>query len=230
LSEIAAKNDLQLMIISTDNADNVLRKISRKVEAGSKSGHMQYQTNAEFFNKLAGDDNRRPVEIAVLDDVDKQFVVQWTRFDKKQEEIESMPIGLEALPLHMSLHTITVFQPGRERQKELDSRIIENINSWLQFFIISSAVLGFIALGTSWCLWKKIWNPKKPVNEAFSIKYYLLLIVHRLLFLLIHLPVLGLFSFIWMIVYFIYRVINFILIKPIFWLTGMLLTLSRKVI
>jgi len=230
LKKVAEENDLQLTILSSDSPHKALSNIRRKLKPEYKDGRIQYQTNAEYFNQIADANQTNMIEISVSERGDRQLAVQWINKEHDLERAVNKSPGLMMLPLHISLHSITVLQPDRERQKELDARIIENINSWLQFYIISSAVLGFIAIGTSWRLWKKIWQPDKPTDPGWNIGYYLLLVVHRLLFILIHLPLLGLFSFIWMIIYVSYRIINFVLIVPVVWISGALFCLTRRLI
>ena len=228
LKKVADENDLQLTVLSTDNPHKALRDISRKIKPEYKDGQLQYQTTAQYFNLIAGTNKASEIEISVSGRGNRQLAVQWIRKDQDQKSKVKRSSELVMLPLHASLHSITVLQPDRERQNELDARIIENVNSWIQFYIISSSVLGVIAIGTSWRLWKKIWQPDKPKETAWSIRYYLLLVIHRLLFLLIHLPLLGLISFIWMLIYISYRIINFILIMPILWLSRILFSLTRR--
>jgi len=229
IKKVAVENDLQLTIISSDNTHKALSNISRKVKSEYKDGKIQYQTNAEFLNKIAEASETKLIEISVTERVDSQLVVQWiNREHELLAEKYSSP-QIKTIPFHVTLHSISIIQPDRERQKELDARIIENVNSWLQFYIISSTVLGFIAIGTSWRLWKKIWQPEKPLDSRWNVSYYLLLILHRLIFLILHLPLLGLFSFIWMVIYMSYRIINYSLIIPIVWITCALRSMVRRI-
>ncbi|MCK5663078.1 MAG: hypothetical protein KAI17_06310, partial [Thiotrichaceae bacterium] len=108
--------------------------------------------------------------------------------------------------------------PDQQRSQELNDRIIPGIPSWIQFYILFSVILGFITPGTSWRLWKKIWALRPRREYQYLIAFLLSWLLHRLFFLILFMPVLGGFSFIWFLILTTYQIIKFTLFQPARWI------------
>ena len=221
LQMLASENDLHLVILDSDRPDLVLKKISRSMHQAVKAKQLQFDNMGDFFNRLIDTDGIKKLELNTSRSGENQIAIQW----QAAKSVETNTLAKEALihlPSHVLLHSVLSHIPDKERSRELDLRIIPNVSSDIQFYVIVSVVLGFTSLGTSWKLWRKIWPLKKRKEHRHLVVFLLLWPIHRLLFLLLFLPTLGLFSFLWLLLLIIYKVFDWTLIRPSRWLYRLL--------
>ncbi|MGQ0673728.1 MAG: hypothetical protein ACT4N2_12745 [Hyphomicrobium sp.] len=84
------------------------------------------------------------------------------------------------------------FMPDRERQEELDARIIPGVPSWLQLTYIGSLVAGLLGLEFSRQWWGRLWPPEQRGEYSGALGYQAARSVRMTMFLLIFLPLVGL--------------------------------------
>ena len=214
LQAIAADNDIKLVVLDSDRPGLVLKKVSRSMRRAAENQQMQFDTMGDFFNRLAVSDSRNKLELQTSSSGENQMAIQWKVAKSVSEDRLVDADVLVHMPVHLLLHSALVTMPDRARSHELDNRIIPNIPSMIQFYVLISVVLGFTALGTSWKLWRKIWLLKTRREYSNIMVLILLWPLHRLLFLLLFLPLLGMFSFIWLVMSVIYKVFDWTLIRP----------------
>lgn len=220
IQQLADENDIHLVVIDSDRPKQVLKNISQLMEKAVKNNTSLYQSMGDFFDRLKDSSNPGFMELITSRSGNNQFVIQWINRDRVETGSitnKSAEIIMD-VPVHILLHSVIMQMPDRERSRELDARIIPNVSSWITFYIIMSTVLGFVALGSSWILWRKIWRLEKRNEYKYLIGFVLSWTLHRILFILLFIPVLGTFSFIWMILSVFYKVIYFIVFKPARWL------------
>ena len=126
------------------------------------------------------------------------------------------------MPLNLLAKSAMLIQPNEARAKELDDRIHPLIPSWVHLSLIASLAIGLVSYKTSWFLYLKLWSSPVRVNyrtwHAFTIRYLL----HRLGFVLLYLPLLGFISPIYILITWTYKIIHFLLIRPVYWVLSKL--------
>lgn len=219
LQKAAEDNDIHLVILDTDKPDLLLKKIAHSMQQAFQNNHIQHDTTADFFNRLVDPINPNQLELQLSHSGKTQMAIQWKANKTDMLDVTNTPSEiLKHMPAHLLLHSALSHTPDQQRSKELHDRIIPGISSDIQLYVIASIILGFTALGTSWKLWKKIWFLKARSEYSHLILFFMLWPVHRLLFLLLFIPALGMFSFFWLVISIIYRVFNFIFIRPSRWM------------
>jgi len=217
LRQVTDENDIQLIILESDQPAAVLKKVSHAMQSAKGRGDTLYDTIGDFFNRLTDPANPTPIKLHSSRSGEHQIAIQLKAADTKSVEGASTAELALQVPLHLLLKSAIFHAPDQARSRELDDRIIPNVPSTIQFYIISSVVLGFFALNTSWRLWKRVWRLKPRREYRYLFLFLLLWPLHRLLFVLLFIPLFGNFSFIWLIVTSIYWVLDRILIRPVRW-------------
>ena len=219
LHQLAADNDIQLVILESDRPQAVLKMLARETHQARGGVGMLYDTVGDFFNRLVDPANPRPLELRSFRNGEQQMAIQWRAVPLAgAEDVAKLSVEMvQHLPLHLLLKSSTLLGPDEARRRELHDRIVPNVPSWIQFYLIYSAVLGVIALQTSWRLWKKMWALRVRREYPHLLLFLLLWPIHRLLFVVLFIPLFGGFSFFWLILSSIYRVFNFLLFRPVRW-------------
>ncbi len=220
LQQVADDNDIHLVVLDSDRPDLVLKKVSHSMQKAVKDQAAQYDSIGDFFNRLGDPDSPNRLELHASRSGKNQIAIQWkaTKAATTGNMVNASAEILKHMPVHLLLHSTFFYIQDQERSKELDARIIPNISSNIQFYVIISVVLGFTALGTSWRLWCKLWPLRTRSEYRHLLVFMLLWPLHRLLFLLLFIPALGVFSFLWLLLSIIYKIFDWILIKPSRWL------------
>lgn len=224
LQQVADKNDIRLVVLDSDQPDLVLKKVSHSMRQAVKDNHAQYESIGDFFNRLSDPDSPNRLELHASRSGENQIAIQWqaTKAVTTGNMFNTNAEILKHMPVHLLLHSTLFYIQDQERSKELDDRIIPNVPSTIQFYVIISVVLGFTALGTSWRLWRKLWPRRMRSEYRYLLVFMLQWSLHRLLFLLLFIPTLGAFSFLWLLLLIIYKVFDWVLIKPSRWLYRLL--------
>ncbi|MCB1501168.1 MAG: hypothetical protein KDK07_15505 [Bauldia sp.] len=79
----------------------------------------------------------------------------------------------------------------KERQSELDQRIVPGIPSTLQFLYIAGLVLGVVGLSYARAAWAWLWPVEERSEYAGAFGYHAARIVRLVLFVLVFLPLVG---------------------------------------
>jgi hypothetical protein len=220
LQQEADNKDINLVILESDKPSLVLEKMSKAIKKANKNHILPYDTTGDFFNFLRDSSNSKPIILQSSQSGARQVAIQWkaTRNTQADSKAELSDEILSSIPLHLLLQSAKIHFPDKQRSQELNERIIPGIPSWIQFYVIFSVILGFITPGTSWRLWKNIWSLQQRNEYQYLLVFLLLWILHRLFFLILFLPLLGGFSFIWFLMLTTYQVFNFILFRPSRWI------------
>jgi hypothetical protein len=84
-----------------------------------------------------------------------------------------------------------------EREKELDARLIPGIPSSLQYLYLLNAALGSFAWPVSRSWWARVWPPEQRAGYSGWIGYAAAVVARNLAFVLLFLPLVGNFAFLW---------------------------------
>lgn len=225
LQKAAAENDINLVIIDSDKSAKLLKGFAKDANAGSRGVNDLYDTTGDFLNKFKDPENPAPLELNLNDAGNSQSVIQLklakqVEINKTVPEVEDGFINTGHISLHFFSKAVTVYRPDIERSKELDQRIVPWLHSDIQFYLITSFILGLIAFSASWSLWNKVWSLRVRTEYSYVIEFSLIWLVHRLLFIIVFIPVFGYFCFLYAVVMVIVKVINFLFVKPVRWVIG----------
>jgi len=222
LQQAAAENDINLIIIDSDKPAKLLKKFAKETNTGNSINAL-YDTTGDFLNKFRDHNNSSALELRLSNTGNSQSVVQLksAQTNTVSPILESNLIDASHIPLHLLSKAVTVYRPDQERSKELDQRIVPWLHSDIQYYLIVSTVMGLIAISTSWTLWKKIWLLRKRKQYSNILIFAILWLLHRLLFITIFITILGLPSFLYAVVMVIVKTINFLVIRPVRWIVGL---------
>lgn len=225
LQKVAAKNDINLVIIDSDKPAKLLKGFAKDANAGSRGVNELYDTTGDFLNKFRDPKNPALLELNLSDAGNSQSVIQLkpakqAAINKAVPEAKDSLIDAGHISLHLFSKAVTVYRPNVERSKELDQRIVPWLHSDIQFYLIASLILGLIVFSTSWSLWNKVWSLRVRTGYSYVIEFALMWLVHRLLFIMVFIPVFGCFCFLYAVVMVIVKVINFLFVKPVRWVIG----------
>ena len=138
LQKIAAENDVHLVVIDSQKPDLVLKKVSRSLSNAVRNNNDLSDTTGDFFNRLGDSKNSNYIELITSSNDKNQIAIQWMP-DKGVGKSTADNLSADDLwrwPVHLLLHSVTVHMPDKERSRELGARIIPQVNSWVQFYII----------------------------------------------------------------------------------------------
>lgn len=215
----AEKNDINLVLLDSAEPTKSTKALMKRLNEREPDVGW---TTAQFFNQFS-DPKGSALDLSVHASGNSQSLVQWQSKTVKTETPKSPEGSLaEDLTAHLISHavvrTIQIHHPDEERSSELDARIIPWLPSWLQMYMLVSGFLGILALATTWRTWQRLWTIRKP-QKAMG---WLLIIVtwplHKLLFLLLFLPFAGFFCFWYVVLTVLWRVVDFLVVRPISWM------------
>jgi hypothetical protein len=231
LKKAAESNDINLVLLNTSEPKAALDRLAMDLTLRDRND----TSVGTFFNQyIAGvspnsqRDPVRPVlELERSDSGDSQVLIQWEASKLGSKQLDGDSSNKESmahLAVHSTLHSIKIFHPDEMRSDELESRIIPWLHSFIQTYLIASAVLGFMAIVTSWRAWNYLWKLQRPARWCGWFVYAAVWPVHKVLFLVAFLPIAGFFTF-WYIVlttawYILSFLVNRVFIAPVSWLLG----------
>ena len=217
LRQSATDNDIKLLILESDTPSTVLKQSARSMDQALKNSTALYDTVGDLYSRLSDSSNRQLMDLHISSSGQQQMAIHWQppKADVRQSSVGSL---LKHLPAHALLHSMRLYTPDESRGRELDSRIIPGIHSWVQYYLISSVVLGFIAIGTSYRHWCRLWGLGRRKTYRFFVVFLLFWLIHKLLFVVAYMPLLGTFSFVWLVLSTAYKILHFLMIRPVCWL------------
>ena len=214
LEEAAASHDVSLIILGSDKPKKALQNMAHNLKEHPNSV-------ADFYNHFVPTDAATPMRIKITDSGELQTGVHIERnaaTSVKQTATYSDHLAFTSL--HLMVESVKLLQPSEERVEELDRRIFPTIHSSIQIYVIVSFVIGLFLAGTSWFLYLKIWQSPARASYGNVFSFSSVYLLHRLSFILLYLPILGLFSPIYLILKWTYAIINTLLIRPVLWLAS----------
>ena len=219
LEQAAATRDVNLIILGTDKPKKAIQRVANDWGDLDKKGEHLFDSVGDFYNRFTPEGGNTPMRIKMNDSGELQTALHIDKKPPTANNKDSSALEhLAVIPLHLLIESVKIVQPSEERVKELDRRIHPAVPSSIQFYLIFSFFIGAFTAVTSWRLYKNIWGSPTRSNSrnifSFSAKYLL----HRLCFVALYLPILGLFSPIYLIVKWTIAILNFLLIRPSRWL------------
>lgn len=170
----------------------------QKVEVEGLDEAMKRATVADFLNALGASQS--------------QFTVTAARDGYGRIVMQALPSGDAMIPVpqgvndwvgdivghtigRVAVHSVTAFTRDRERQDELDARIVPGIPSTLQYLYLGNIVLGLFGWEFSLPWWARLWPHERRQDYRGAIGYQSARLVRWLAYLLVFLPVAGVPAF-----------------------------------
>ena len=217
LQKSASENDITLIIIDSDRPAKLLKSFVKSTDTDRGSVNALYNSTGDFFDKFRDPNNPAELELSLSNSGNSQSLIQLKSRNKPSSNKVSSQIDIGYVTLHALSKTVSVYRPDQERNEELQHRIFPWLHSDIHLYLIASTVLGFMAISTSWSLWKKVWLVRRRTEYAHFLIFGLAWIIHRLLFVVIFIPVFGLFCFIYAIIRVIVKVVTVLFVNPVRW-------------
>lgn len=201
LREIAAAAeaaDVNLVVVQTSGARQPGGRnwLWQKVGVAGLDEAMKRSTFADFLSALGGSGS----ELAV------------TAAEASQGRIvmRAVPVTESAIPLstpvmewageitgHLAVNAIEMQARDKDRQTELDQRLIPGIPSSIQLACIANVVLGLLAWPISRRWWARVWPPESRESYSGRVGYLAAAGARNLAYVVLFLPLAGFPAFVW---------------------------------
>jgi hypothetical protein len=96
---------------------------------------------------------------------------------------------------NVGVHAVTLHTRDKERQEELDLRVIPGIPSVLQFLYLGSIAFAFLGWEFSFSWWRRLWPPEQRTDYAGGTGYHAARAARGLAFLLVFASIVGMPAF-----------------------------------
>lgn len=209
LSRAAERYDVSLIILDTPKPVVTLKTSIKDFT------NLSSASSAQLLSTIAKPTVDNPLKLSINANERSQIAIQ-----SRPRLSETVQTQSGSIDMPLSIH---LFKPTQERDEELDDRLIPYVHSNISWYLLFSALLGFVFMGISWRYWNTLWQVKQSSEYSNILIYLFLRIIHFSIFVIIYLPVLGLPSLLLYIVLWILGALNFLLIKPIRWLFSKLI-------
>lgn len=196
IERAAAAADVNLVVLqaSVTRQPGGRNWLWQKVEVPGLGHALQRATFADFLQALAAErgsftvvatrtPDGRAILRAVADDAVEPPLTG--RVSEWMSEIVSEATG------NLVTNAIEVNATGRERQRELDARLLPGIPSLVQFGYIAALVAGLIGLPYARRWWNGLWPREERAEYAGALGYYGARLARGAIFLLLFLPLAG---------------------------------------
>ncbi|MEO1282144.1 MAG: hypothetical protein AAFV69_10455 [Pseudomonadota bacterium] len=227
LTAAATRNDVNVVFLqsSASRQPGGRNWFWQTVEVDGLESAMKRATYADFLNALAGDRGA--------------FTVRVQRQGEGRVVVQALPTATSAVPLgdvvgelgewfatvasevtgSVVTNAVTANLNSKERQKELDLRLVPGVPSGYQFAYIGGIFLGLLGWGTSRSWWRYVWKKETRSEYGSAAGYYAARVVKSLAYVFVFLPVVGGPAFL---VHMLLQVWGFVMIpvRMISWLFG----------
>ncbi len=201
IRDVAKKADVNLVVLHSGAAHQPGGRnwFWQKVGVKGLDTALKRATYGDFLNALAGGNGKLTVS-AARDGAGRirlQAVPAETPTISVPENVNSWVGDLFGHTTgHIAVHAATLYSRDKERQDELDVRLIPGVPSWIQFTYFGLLILGLMGwtFSTSW--WQRVWPPEEPTEYRGRAGYYLARVVRGLAFFFVFVPLAGLPAFI----------------------------------
>lgn len=198
ISAAAEASDVNLVVVQASGPRQPGGRnwLWQKVGVAGLDEAMKRATFADFLSALGG----TGTELAV------------TAAEAGQGRIvmRALPVAQSSIPLsstvtdwmgelsgQLVVKAVEVQARDMEREKELDARLIPGIPSTLQYLYLLNAALGLLAWPVSRSWWARVWPPEQRLGYSGWIGYAAAVVARNVAFVLLFLPLVGNFAFLW---------------------------------
>ena len=195
--EVAGANDINLVVLNTlaPRQPGSRNWLWQTVDVDGLDHALKGRTAADFFNSLAGVDNKVEVQINAVDGQRASLSVATLRQGLSVPGSETLDGWIAEVISEVAGGVVTsaieLDVASAARRKELNSRFIPGIHSDLQFGYLGLMLAGLLGLPMArhWWLW--LWPPEQRSEYGGWFGYQSARSVRLVLFVLIFLPIVG---------------------------------------
>ncbi|WP_172840288.1 hypothetical protein [Solemya pervernicosa gill symbiont] len=221
LKQHAQENSINLVVL--DAVDQKAARMVGKQLLQRLDASMIYDDTAKFFQRFGGDEAMR---LTFDPSRNSQTLISNNAYRPIVEPVAGAPVSaatvITDISLHGLLHAVHVIRPDQEHAREYDQRIVPMIHSNVQWYLLASLILGFMSFSFTRSVWQRIWPPRRREQFGNVIFYASYALWRGLLFALLFVPLLGLFTFIASVVLWVYRLLRRVVLA-IWWMIETLL-------
>ncbi|HEC74411.1 MAG TPA: hypothetical protein ENI26_08565 [Methylophaga aminisulfidivorans] len=220
LEKVAADRDISLIILGSDKPKKTLQTLAKDWQKKKDDGSLNSYTTGDFYNAFAPKNSSAPIAVNIDPSGKLRTALHFDHRAPTKTAVEKQRSGIElaSMPLNVLTKSAMLIQPNEARAKELDDRIHPLIPSWVHLSLIASFAIGLVGYKTSWFLYLKLWASPLRVNYRQWFPFAIRSLMHMLCFVLLYLPFLGIFSPVYILITWIYRIIHFLVIRPASWI------------
>ena len=198
LREVAGANDIDLVVLNTltPRQPGSRNWLWQTVDVDGLDHALKGRSTADFFNSLAGADNKVEVRINAMDGQRASLSVTTLRQGVSVPGSETID-GFIAEVISevaggVATSAIELDFASAERSKELKARIVPGIPSDLQFAYLGVMFAGLLGLPMARHWWFRLWPPEQRGEYGGWFGYQSARLVRLILFVLLFLPIVGL--------------------------------------
>lgn len=219
LEAAAAQRDVSLIILDSEKPKKSLQRVAESLQ--QQAGTLGNYSTGDFYNLFFPEKVMRPADIAITPSGQLRDALR-VEYDLPSPKATTSDSGVDVVlyPIHSLVRATTFYRPNEARAEELDSRIHPLVPSWVHISLIASLILGLFAFHTSWLLFKRVWSAPRRFSFSNWFLFAVVYLLHKLIFLLFYLPLLGFFSPLYLTTVLTYRFVNFFLIRPGRWIVN----------
>ena len=196
--EVAGANDINLVVLNTlaPRQPGSRNWLWQTVDVEGLDHALKGRTMADFFNSLAGADNKVEVRINTVEGQRTSLSVATLRQGVSVPGSETIDGWIAEVISEVAGGVVTsailLDIASAARRKELNSRIIPGIHSDLQFGYLGLMLAGLLGLPMARHWWFWLWPPEQRSEYGGWFGYQSARLVRLVLFILIFLPIVGL--------------------------------------
>lgn len=170
----------------------------QKVEVAGLDDALKRATFADFLDALGA--NLGELSVTAAPHSSGRIVLRATPTGSSAAPV-STTIGnwLSEITSNITGHVVTsaveVYANDKERQSELDLRLIPFLPSFVQFAVLTGWIFALLGLAVTRSWWARIWPPEQREDYGGAIGYYAANFVRLLAFVLLFMPLAGLPAF-----------------------------------
>ena len=242
LTELAAKNDINLVILESSKPESLLKHLAKKQDLTANNISTFNQSTGDFINQLSDSKNISGLELSFSSSGKSQVAIS-TKTDNliTSTNVLSLPDSksgniLAPTILRLLAHSIRIYRPDEVRSLELadiekeftrqkNKEEFRQLLPWL--YTALSVFTGFWAIEYVNQLWRRIWPKPDPQKYNNRFIHGLLQASRFIFYLLLLLPLVGLpcaifkfFKILLNILVMIKNLFVIIFISPIKWVIG----------
>lgn len=167
----------------------------QRIEVDGLDDALQRATFADFLNALGA--TRGRLAVTTQPDGPNRVVVQALPAGPPPEPVTGK-VGewtaeiVSQVTGNVVTNAIEAHTRSKERQQELDSRIVPGIPSLAQFAYLGALLAGVLGLPVALGWWRRLWPPERREEYAGRVGYHAARLARGLLMVLVFLPIVGL--------------------------------------